>query len=436
MQALASSGMLFTAASVVLLAIVCANVSGLFLARAAGRQREFATRLALGASRARLIRHSLVEALLTSALGGVLGMVWARGLASVLGRLLPTAAPPEIDSRTFAFVWLLILASTAIVGLVPALHVARTSTLGSLTNRAAQTGWRHVSWQHGLVVAQLALCLTALVVAGLCLRSGARLAAVDTGIDDDKVVLATFDASAAGYSQPRGVLFYEALRERVAALPGIASVSLTHLVPFEGRSDSRTLGVPGYTPAPGEDMNVSQNWVGPDYFATVGVRVLQGREFRPADRTGTPAVAVVNETLARRFWPGQDPVGKRLSYAGDADIQVVGLVKDHRARTPAEQPRPAIYLPYLQRTKQSSLWSPARIVMRAGTPTTIRDAARSLDPAVLPYNLRTLTTEKERSLAGARRTSEISFVFGAVMPDCQRRRSLRSPGTSRRSTYT
>jgi len=129
---------------------------------------------------------------------------------------------------------------------------------------AATSGWRHVSWQHGLVVAQLALCLTALVVAGLCLRSGARLAAVDTGIDDRNVVLATFDASAAGYSQARGVLFHEALRERVATLPGVASVSLTHLVPFEGRSDSRTLGVPGYTPASGEDMNVSQNWVGPD----------------------------------------------------------------------------------------------------------------------------------------------------------------------------
>jgi predicted permease len=413
-QALASSGMLFTAASVGLLAIVCANVSGLFLARAAGRQREFATRLALGASRARLIRHSLVEVLLTSALGGALGMIWARGLASILGRMLPTAGPPEIDSRTFAFVWLLILASTAIVGLVPALHVARTSRLGSMTSRAAQTGWRHVSWQHGLVVAQLALCLTALVVAGLCLRSAARLAGVDTGIDDDNVVLATFDASAAGYSQARGVLFYEALRERVATLPGIASVSLTHLVPFEGRSDSRTLGVPGYTPAPGEDMSVSQNWVGPDYFATVGVRVLQGREFRPADRAGAPAVAVVNETLARRFWPGQDPVGKRLSYAADADIQVVGLVKDHRARTPAEQPRPAIYLPYLQRY-QAVLTLVARTHRDAGGyATTIRDVARSLDPAVLPYNLRTLTTEKERFLASARRTSEISFVFGAL----------------------
>jgi macrolide transport system ATP-binding/permease protein len=414
-QALVSSGRLFTAAAVVLLTIVCANVSGLFLARAAGRQREFATRLALGASRASLIRHSLVEALLTSVLGGALGLVWARGLAGVLGRMLPTApAAPEIDTRTFAFAWLLMLATTVIVGLVPALHVARANTLGSLTSRAASTGWRHVSWQHGLVVAQLALCLTALVVAGLCLRSGARLAAVDTGIDDSNIVLATFDASAAGYSQGKGVLFYEALRERVAMLPGIASVSLTYLVPFEGRNDSRTLGVPGYAPARGEDMNVSQNWVAPDYFATVGVRVLQGREFRFTDRTGTPGVAVVNETLARRFWPGQDPVGKSLSYASEADLQVVGLIKDHRARTPSEQPRPMIYLPYLQRY-QAVLTLVARTNRDAGGySTAIRDAARSLDPAVLPYNLRTLTTEKERSLASARHTTEISSVFGAL----------------------
>lgn len=413
-EALATSGMLFTAASIVLLAIVCANVSGLFLARAAGRQRELATRLALGASREGLLRLSLIEALLTSALGGAFGLLWAGGLANLLGRVLPTAAPPEIDGRTFAFVWFLILASTAIVGAVPALHVARASTLGSLTNRAARTGWRHVSWQHGLVVAQLALCLTALVVAGLCLRSGARLAAVDTGIADGNVVLATFDASAAGYAGPRGVEFYESLRERVATLPGVAGVSFTHLVPLEGRSDSRTIGVPGYAPAPGEDMNVLQNWVGPDYFATVGVRVIQGREFRATDRTGAPAVAVINETLARRFWPGQDPVGKRLSYADKSDVEVVGLVKDHRARTPAEKSRPSIYLPYLQRY-QAVLTLVARTHRDpGGYAPTIRDVARSLDPAVLPYNLRTLSTVRDLSLAGARRASEIASVFGAL----------------------
>ena len=291
-------------------------------------------------------------------------MVWARGLAA-LGRLLPTAAPPEIDSRTFAFVWFLILASTAIVGLVPALHVARASTLGSLTNRAAQTGWRHVSWQHGLVVAQLTLCLTALVVAGLCLRSGARLAAVDTGINDDNVVLATFDVSAAGYSQPRGVLFYEALRERVAALPGIASVSLTHLAPFEGRNDSRTLGVPGYTPAPGEDMNVSRTgW--DQTISRHSACVCFSRNSDCRGWSGTPAVAVVNETLARRLWPGM-PSASASRTTGDADIQVVGLVKDHRARTPAERPSRRSTCRTCSGTKPSSLCSPARIVMRAGT---------------------------------------------------------------------
>ncbi len=414
-QALASSARLFSAAALVLLIIVCANVSGLFLARAAGRQREFAMRLALGASRASLIRHSLVEATLISVAGGALGLVWAGVLAGVLGRILPIAPVAlEIDTRTFGFVWLLMLATAAIVGLVPALYAARASALGSLKNRAAPTAWRRALSQQGRVVVQLALCLTALVVAGLCLRSGARLAAVDTGIDDSNILLATFDASAAGYSQQRGISFYEALRERVATLPGIASVSLTHIVPFEGRNDSRTLGVPGYTPAPDEDMNVSQNWVAPDYFATVGVHVLQGREFRSTDRTETPGVVVVNEALARRFWPGQDPVGRSLSYASEADLQVVGLVKDHRARTPAEQPGPAIYLPYLQRY-QAVLTLVARASRDAdGYATAIRDTARSLDPRVLPYNLRTLTTEKERSFASARHTAEISFVFGAL----------------------
>ena len=415
-QALASSGMLFSAAGAVLLAIVCANVSGLFLARAAGRQRELATRLALGANRSRLIRYSLVEALLTTLLSGALGLVWAQGLAHVLGRMVPAAPTPlDVDIRTFGFMWLLMLATTAIVGLVPALHVARASASGSLKNGATpSSGWRHGSWQRGLVVAQLALSLTALVVAGLCLRSGARLTAVDTGIDESNVVLMTFDASAAGYSQTHGLLFYEALRERVATLPGVARASLTHLVPFEGRNDSRTLGVPDYVPAPGEDMNVSQNWVGPDYFATVGVPLLQGREFQSTDREGAPGVAVVNEMLAHRFWPGQDPVGKRLSYAAEADIQVIGLVKDHRARRPAEPPRPMIYLPYQQRYQ-----AVLTLVARAkgdvgGYAAAIRDAARSIDPAVRPYNVRTMAAERDRSLAGARRTTEISSVFGVL----------------------
>ena len=127
-----------------------------------------------------------------------------------------------------------------------------------------------------------------------------------------------------------------------------------------------------------------------------------------------PRVAVVNETLARRFWPGQDPVGKSLSYAGEADIQVIGLVKDHRARTPAEQPRPMIYLPYLQRY-QAVLTLVARANRDAGGyATAVRDAARSIDPAVRPCNLRTMAAERDRSLAGARRTTEISSVFGAL----------------------
>lgn len=413
-QALASSGELFTAAAIVLFVIVCANVSGLFLARAAGRQRELATRLALGASRATVIRQSLVEAWLTCVLGGTLGLVVAHNFAGVLGRMLPTAVTPAIDTRTYAFAWILMVVTAAIVGVMPTLHATRGSTLRSLKNRAAAGGWRRVSWQHGLVVAQLTLCLSALVVAGLCLRSGTRLAAVDTGIDDTNIILATFDASAAGYSQPQGVLFYEALRERVATLPGITSVSLTSLVPFEGRNDSRTIGVPGHTPALNEDMNVSQNWVAPDYFRTLGVPVLRGREFQSTDRTGAPAVVLVNEALARRFWPGQDPVGKRLSYASEADLEVVGLVKDHRARVPSEQPRPAIFLPYLQRY-QAVLTLLARAHRDAGSYATgIRDAARALDPTVLPYNMRTMAAAKERSLASTRHTSDIASVFGAL----------------------
>ena len=415
-QALASPARLFSAAALLLLFIVWANVAGLFLARAAGRQRETATRLALGASRGRLAALVLTESFLIAVLGGALGLVWANALGQLLGRTLPSAPPaPPIDVRTFVFAWLLMLTTTVFVALVPGLLAARGGIPASLKTRdVSMSGWRNVSWRQLLVIAQLGLSLVALVAAGLCFRSGARLDGVDTGIDDRDVVLATFDASAAGYPQTRGLLFYGALQERAAALPGIANASLTHIVPFEMRSDSRTLGVPGYVPMPGEDMNVSQNWVGPDYFATLGVPLLRGREFRSTDRAGSAAVAVVNEMLARRFWPGQDPVGKRVSYAGPGDLEVIGLVKDHRARTPAEAARPMIYLPYQQRYQ-----AVLTLVVRAdgeaaGQVAAIRDAARSLDPAVAPYNIRTLAAEKGRSLAGARRTTEISSVFGLL----------------------
>ncbi len=166
--------------------------------------------------------------------------------------------------------------------------------------------------------------------------------------------------------------------------------------------------------AKAEDMNVSQNWVGPEYFEAVGVPLLRGREFRSTDREGAPLVAVINETLARRFWPGQDPVGKTISYAAEADVEIIGLVKDHRARTPSEEARPMLYLSYVQRY-QAVLTLVARADRDAdGLAAAIRNVATSLDPELAPYSIRTLAMDKDRSLAGARRTTEISSVLGLL----------------------
>ena len=238
-------------------------------------------------------------------LGGALGLL---GTLSGSCCDLPAAPPaPPIDVRTFVFAWLLMLTTTVFVALVPDSGGARRDNGISKTRDVSMSGWRNVSWRQLLVIAQLGLSLVALVAAGLCFRSGARLDGVDTGIDDRNVVLATFDASAAGYPQTKGLLFYGALQERAAALPGIANASLTHIVPFEMRSDSHTLGVPGYVPTPGEDMNVAQNWVGPDYFATLGVPLLRGREFRSTDRAGSAAVAVVARCSRAVSVPGRIP---------------------------------------------------------------------------------------------------------------------------------
>jgi predicted permease len=207
-----------------------------------------------------------------------------------------------------------------------------------------------------LIATQVSVSMILLVCAGLFLRSLQHAATVDPGFDANNVVVASFDLRTQDYTEPRGRAFYTALTERIAGLPDVRAVTLAQRVPLSGDGGRRRAGVEGYEPQPGEDMEFNFNVVGPEYFEVLRVPLVSGRGFTAADRDGAPQVAVVNETFAARYWPGQDPLGKRLtSFSGATSIEIVGVARDGKYQMLTEAPLPYIYRPFLQDYEEMTL---------------------------------------------------------------------------------
>ncbi|HEX7090945.1 MAG TPA: ABC transporter permease [Longimicrobiales bacterium] len=395
-------GLLLAVVGLVLL-ICCANIATLLLARAAGRTREVAIRLSLGAGRARLVRQLLTESVLLALLGGGVGILIALWAADLLLAFQPSAPIPVAldiapDGRVLGFALALALGAAVVFGLAPALQATRLDTVSALKEGALTlAGGRRFGLRNVLVTAQVAISLVLLVGAGLFLRSLQHAATVDPGFDPSNVVVASFDLQTQGYTEAQGRAFYEQLSERVAALPGVVGVTLARNVPLSGGGGRRFTGVEGYEPAPGEDMEFHFNVVGPEYFEVMRVPLVRGRGFTAADREGAPQVAVVNETFARRFWPGEDAIGKRLSRFGTAEsIEIVGIARDGKYGTLTEEPRPYIYRPFLQDYDEMTLHvrvggDIARVVPL------IRREIRALDDRLPILSLTTM--EKEMALA-------------------------------------
>lgn len=336
------------------LLLCCANVANLLLARAAGRSRELAVRRSLGAGRARLVRQLLTESLLLGALGGGAGLLLAVWGVRLFPALLPPLPVPlqfdvSPDWRVLAFAAGISLGTALLFGLAPALRASRADPASSLKeSRAAGTG-RKLTLQNALVVAQVTVSLVLLVGAGLFLRSLAAARGVDVGLDPRGVLVAGVDLTTQGYTDPEKLEFYRTLEGRLRRLPGVTGVALGSAVPLDGTSSRTGTGVEGYEPKKGEDMEFHFAVVGPDYFRVLHIPLLRGRSFTDRDRAGAPSAAVVNEAFARRFWPGEDAVGKRLTYSYDLeDLTVVGVVPTARYGSLREDPTPFLYLPFLQ----------------------------------------------------------------------------------------
>ncbi|HET9982955.1 MAG TPA: ABC transporter permease [Longimicrobiales bacterium] len=415
------------------LAMVCANVANLLLARGEQRQREVAVRTALGARRGRLVRHFVTEGAVLSAVGGALGLVLAvvavRAIVKLGAASIPRAAGVAVDARVLLFVAGVAVATTLVFALVPVLQsgaAAPQRALRETAGRAATGGRAGVRFRAVLVAGQVALAFVLVIGAGLMVRSLGALLRVDPGFRGGPVLVARIGLSPGDYPEmARVVAFQERLHDRLAALPGVRSVSAISSLPLLDPTSNWDFQVEGAPPpAPGAPVPSGDVlFVLPGYLETLGVGLVRGRFIDAGDRTGSPLVAAVNETAARLFWPGQDPVGKRLRAAGDDAapwLTIVGVVADVRHNALDAAPRPAWYVAESQAPR--AVGEAARtltfVVRAAGEPAAlapaVRRVVRELDPNLAIARMETLDRVVAGSVARPRFTTALLGLFAAL----------------------
>jgi putative ABC transport system permease protein len=415
--ALPISGLLQAIVSLVLLT-ACANIAGLLLARSSLRRREIGIRQALGASRARIIQQLLTESLLLSLLGALAGLLvaaWARDLLISLSGATPIAALDlSLDYRVLSFTFSASLLAGLTFGLAPALQASKPDLIPALKNEAAGKGYRRSRLRNAFVVSQTALSVVLLIGSGLFIRSLQNAQTIDPGFKVEGALIATLDPGLLRYGEEQGQEFFRQAVERVEALPGVESASLMDFVPLGLRFAQHDVFVEGRNGS--RAVSTGFNTVGPRYFQTMGIPVRRGREFTTQDRTGALPVVMLNETLARRLWPGEDPIGKRLRLGGpsDPEAEVIGVARDGKYATLGENARPYIYRPLLQ-----SYASRMTLVVRTtGNPETLSAAVReqihSLDPNLPVAQIKTLAELVEFALFPARLGAALLGAFGLL----------------------
>jgi predicted permease len=368
------------------LLIACVNVAGLLMARATERRREIAVRVAIGAGRARVVQAMLIESLLLALTGGVIGLAMAYAvnwapLPSEMAALRNLMAP---NARIVPYGVPLVFLITLICGVLPALRATRERVVDDV--RQSGDGATPRTWmRQSLVVGQLAMSLFLVVATLLFVRSQIRIGHTDLGFDLDHGIVARFGLDQQQYGGEARARFAERLVERIAQVPGISLASVANLVPLGGDSLLRSFHPAGRTDIPG--TRPSNYSVGADFFRTLGIRMLKGREFGRTDRMGSPAVAIVNETFAKTYFPGQQVIGRHVQTEDELDAEVVGIVRDHRIGTIGEAPQSVVYYPFAQRPR--TLIIHARASSPDGLVTSVQRAIDEVD-ATVPVNAQTL----------------------------------------------
>ena len=415
--------LMFTVALVLLIA--CANVANLLIARATSRQKEIAVRLALGASRGRIVSQLLVESLLLSIAGGVAGLVLAIWMDRTLIGFLPASDSPLAisstpDLRVLAFNLGLSVLTGIVFGLVPALQSTRPQLASTLKDQAgAVVGGSNVGMRKGLVVAQVTLSLLLLISAGLFVRSLQNLKNLDPGFQTRNLVTFDVDPPLNGYAPARTAQFYRNLLERLRGLPGVEAASLSVVPVLEGDEWDQDYSVQDYKTKPGEFIDPHMNFVSDDYFKSLDVPILVGRDFSTKDVKGAPKVAIVNEKFAKKYLRTVNAVGHLIGQGSDIgtkiDVTIVGVVRDMkyegmREEIPEEVFRPSAQMDF---TLGSGVY-----VRTTRDPeqafNDIRRTVRDLDPNLPVFQMKTLQRQLENSLVTERLVSTLASAFGML----------------------
>jgi putative ABC transport system permease protein len=409
------------------LLIACANVANLMLARATGRRKEIALRAALGASRWRIIRQLLTESLLVALLGGALGILvgfWGidalrAGNPGDAAKFAPGWYQLGVNFSVLAFTLGLSVFSGIVFGLAPALQMSKVNLNDSLKEGSRQTSGSSHRLRSSLVVFEVALSLMLLVGAGLLARSFLSLLRTDPGFNPHNVLTMNLVLPAAKYTeQPLRAAFYDSLVQRVRTYPGVESAAAVNYLPLGGSNSSNSYLVEGVPePAPGQENEGRYRVSTPDYFHTMGIRVVKGRGFTEQDKAGTPPVVVVNETLARKHWPGEDPVGKRIRFDGPPEtnqwFEIVGVVQDvkHELNIPVT---PEYYRPHAQDAWNAMVLVAKTSVEPGSLANAIRQQVWAIDKDQPVFDVRTMQEVRSMSVALYSFSSVMLAIFAGV----------------------
>ena len=409
----------------VLLLITCANIANLLIARAAGRRKEIAIRLAIGAGRGRLLRQLIVEGLSLSVAGGLLGLLVASWAGDLLLGFLPTdssvtglSASPDL--RVLYFALALATITGVFFGLAPALDAWRMDVASSLKEQASSVAGSapQVRLRHLLVTGQIGLSLVLLIGAGLFARSLFNLRQIDPGFRAGNILGFAVQPSLNGYDQTRIRSIYEQIRRSISAIPQVQGVAMGEIPLLANSNDTSSLLVPGYEPKESDVARTDENWIGAGYLSTMGIPLLSGREITAQDGPNSPLVAVVNEPFAQLYLEGRDPIGRRFSFGRNKaakQVEIVGVVRDTKHAGLREKRGPFAYLPYSQHDSIMGMTFYVRTLQDAATiGPSLRAIVREVDPNLPVFDMKTIDRQIDESMFADRLVAMLATFFGLL----------------------
>jgi predicted permease len=406
------------------LLIACANVGSLLLSRATSRSAEISLRMALGASRVRIVRQLLTESLLLAVFGGLLGVALSIWGVMLLVRLVAREAPLDTqpDLIVLGFTGALSIISGLLFGLVPAIRASKTDLASAMKEKARTgSGRLRLNLSSSLVVLQVSLSMVLLTGAGLFAGSLLQLHRENLGFDRNNVLVVDIDPRLAGYKPKELPSLYQRLLDRLNTVPNVRSVTMATYPPFGGSSRTSSIKVPGYAAPTSDSLLIEDTLTGPHYAQTLGVPLLQGREIGPQDTTASHRIAVVNQSFINRYFQNQNPIGRTFSFDDvekeNRSIEIVGVIGDVKSADPRESPRPTVYTPILQIEDQSAYAVTIHVRTQgdaSGLAPGVRQAINEIDNTLPIFEVTTLDESFNRNLRQEQLITQLVSFFGAL----------------------